>query len=288
MARTLDQIIAELGGTYNPQIESLRRRQELIPGQVAEEEKGLQARQETAFGDIVSGARRRGLGFSGIPLSEQAKYTSTEFLPALARLRQQGREQAMSLEDAILGITERRSTLAQQLREQELNREEQQRQFNENLRFQREQEARQAAATGFSPSFGGGSGGGPAPSGGGGASMQQRGDKGFTFTISGQPVSAAVYAHATGQSFRSVLQKMANAGDRGAATALGFVGEDYGYDPRKVTSKGLADLYNALVWGTGRTAKANLPPGYGTGAYLRQPQGTPATNRLLTGIPGIR
>lgn len=158
--RTLDQIIAELNPTYDPQINNLRQRQSLIPQQIQEEEKGLQARQENAFSDIVSGARRRGLGFSGIPLGEQAKYTSTEFLPALARLRQTGREQAISLEDAILGITERRNTLAQQLRQQEVSQAEQIRQFNENLALQREQmaaqerAARASAASSFSPSLG--------------------------------------------------------------------------------------------------------------------------------------
>lgn len=158
--RTLDQIISELGSTYDPQINSIRQRQNLIPGQVAEEEKGLQAKQENAFGDILGGARRRGLGFSGIPLAEQAKYTSTEFLPALARLKQSGREQAMSLEDAILGITERRNTLAQNLQQQDYQRSlqerqmaEQIRQFNENLAAQRES-ARQQAASAFSPTIG--------------------------------------------------------------------------------------------------------------------------------------
>lgn len=152
--RTLDQIIAELNPTYEPQIQSLRSRQALIPKQIAEEEKGLQAKQETAFGDILGGARRRGLGFSGIPLSEQARYTSTEFLPALARLRQQGKEQAFSLEDAILGISERRNTLAQQLRQQEIDRAEQMRQFNESLAEQQRQRAAASAAA-FSPSFDG-------------------------------------------------------------------------------------------------------------------------------------
>ena len=121
-ARTLNQILTELSPTYDSQVNNLRQRASLIPQQIAEEEKGLEARQTQAFGDILGGARRRGLGFSGIPLEEQARYTSTEFLPALARLRQSGREQALSLEDAILGINERRNTLAQQLYQQEQDR----------------------------------------------------------------------------------------------------------------------------------------------------------------------
>ena len=160
MARTLQQIITELNPAYQPQINTLRQRQALIPGQTVAEEKGLQAKQESAFGDILGGARRRGLGFSGIPLEEQAKYTSTEFLPAVARLKQQSKDQAFSLEDAILGISERRNTLAQQLRQQEQDRDFQREQFEEQKRAAARAEALAAQATlGSLGSFGGGGGG---------------------------------------------------------------------------------------------------------------------------------
>lgn len=161
--RTLQQILTEMDGVYAPQVDSIRQRQAAIPGQIQAEEQGLQAKQETAFGDILSGARRRGTGvaFGGIPAGEQAKYTATEYLPALARLRQSGREQAMSLEDAILGINERKYSMGQNIFSQESQMAEQRRQFDEQLRFQREQAARAAAAAaasggGFSPTLGGG------------------------------------------------------------------------------------------------------------------------------------
>jgi hypothetical protein len=146
--RTLDQIMAELAPTYNPQIQTIRQRQSLIPQQIQAEEQGLQAKQGEAFENIVSGARRRGLGFSGIPLAEQARYTATDYLPALARLRQTGQEQALSLEEALLGIQERQGTMAQQIRQQELDR----------LQAFQEAEAnrRAAAAAAFRPSLGGG------------------------------------------------------------------------------------------------------------------------------------
>lgn len=136
-ARALDQILAELGSVYDPQVNSIRQRQALIPQQIADEERGLGARQEQAFGDILGGARRRGLGFSGIPLGEQAKYTSTEYLPALARLRQSGREQAMSLEDAILGIQERRRNSAVEQQRYEQQRYDAYRANQDNLAAQR-------------------------------------------------------------------------------------------------------------------------------------------------------
>lgn len=168
--RTLDQVLSSLGSVYDPQIASVRKRQAAIPGQVAAEEQGLQAKQTSAFDEIVGGARRRGLGFSGIPIGEQAKYNATEYMPALARLRQGAREQALSLEDAILGINERRRAQAQSIYDTDRTFAEQRRQFNENLRLQREQMAAQqraaASANSFAPTLGsllGGSAGGGEP-----------------------------------------------------------------------------------------------------------------------------
>lgn len=242
--RSLQQVLSELDSVYNPQIDSIRQKQAMLPGQVQAEEQGLQAKQQTAFGDILSGARRRGLGFSGIPLGEQARYTADNYLPALARLKQSAREQAKSLEDAILGINERRQAQGQSIYQFEQQAAEQRRQFDEQMRAQREQAARAAAAaSSFAPSLGMGGGGG---SQSGPSLVEQRADKGFNFRDqSGRSISAAAYAAATGTPFRTLLQRMADAGDRGAAQALNFVGNDFGYDPNKVN----AGLYNSLTWG---------------------------------------
>lgn len=169
--RSLDAILSELGSVYDPQVNSIRQRQSLIPQQIQAEEQGLQAKQGQAYEDILGGARRRGLGFAGIPLAEQAKYSATEYMPALARLRQSGREQAMSLEDAILGIQERRNSQGQQIYQYETSLAEQRRQFDEQQRLAREQAAAQqraAASAGPRPTFGappsaGGKGPGAAP-----------------------------------------------------------------------------------------------------------------------------
>lgn len=246
--RSLQQILSELDSTFQPQIDNVRQRQALIPGQMQAEEQGLQAKQTQAFDDILGGARRRGLGFAGIPLGEQAKYTATDFLPAMARLKQTGREQAMSLEDAILGIQERKNTLGQQLYQGDLDRAE----------ARRQAEASNAA---YSSMFNGGK---AAPTNTPGTKaatiMQNPQSKSFAFTdASGKPISAAAYAQLTNTSFRSLLEKMASSGDNGAKTALGFVGDDFGYDPSKVNSQSLADLYNALVWGTGKQASPFNP-----------------------------
>ena len=254
--RTLSQIISELNTTYKPQIEQVRKRQAEIPGMIEAEEKGLGAKQEQAFGDILGGARRRGLGFSGIPLAEQAKYTATEYLPALARLRQSGREQQMSLEDAILGIRERRDTLAQSLRQQAIDRAEQRRQFNANLALQRAQLAEQrrqadlaarssggGGGSSFMPSLGASGGSTPTPK----ASMAQRSNGGFNFTdAKGKPISAARYAQLTKQPIGKVLQAMGQAGDKYAQQVYNQLRLDP--DPSK-RLKQYKQLYSALFWG---------------------------------------
>lgn len=164
--RTLKQITSQLNNADQGTIKSIQDRQNLIPQKLADEEAGLQARQTDAFGEILGGARNRGLGFSGIPLGEQAKYTASTYMPALANLRRSGREEQMSLTDAILGIRSGNAKAALGLRQQDQDRAEQRRQFNANLAMQREQARASRAAAGgggFSPSMGallGGSQGG--------------------------------------------------------------------------------------------------------------------------------
>lgn len=256
--QTLEQIYASLGSVYDPQAALIRKQQADIPTQIAEEEKGLQAKQERSFGEILGGARQRGMGFSGIPLQEQAKYTATEFLPAMARLRQTGRQQATTLEEAILGINERRRTFAQQIREGDLARDmqerqlaEQKRQFQENLRLQREQMAdqRRAAASGgggFSPTIGGG-----APAGAGKPLMGQRQNGGFDFVdASGKPISAARYAQLTKQPIGNILHAMGKAGDKYAQQLYNQIRSNQGWfnDPRNKAQ--IIKTYSPIFWGT--------------------------------------
>jgi hypothetical protein len=249
--KTLKQITSQLNKADQGTINSIKKRQALIPQELADEEAGLKATQENAFGEILSGARQRGLGFSGIPLGEQAKYTASNFLPAVANLKRSGREKEMSLTDAILGIRSGNAKTALGLYQQEKDRAEQRRQFNLNLQEQRRQAAASRAAasagSGFSPSLGALLGGGGAQ---GGYGMKQKAKtRGFAFVgPNGQPISAAMYAAATGTPFRQLLQQMAKKGDVGAKNALSFVGDDFGYDPGRIGNN--KSLYDALTWGT--------------------------------------
>lgn len=239
--RTLDQIIAELNPIYQPSVDLYQRQQSLIPTQIAEQEKGLEAKKEVAFNDILGGARRRGLGFSGIPLSEQAKYTATDFLPALANLRKQGQDQAFSLQEAINSVNERKQSAALGMRQYEQQR------YDAFLEQQRREEAERrarAAANSFSPTFGGGAKPAPTPT------VSRKDDGGFAFTdTAGRPISAAVYAQQTGTPLGELLQNMAKQGDRYAAQMYNQIRANQGWfaDPRNKAI--ISRMYSPIFWG---------------------------------------
>ncbi len=259
-ARTINQILTELRPTFAPQTQSLQQQAGLIPQQVASNEQALNAKEDSAFGDILNGARQRGLGFSGIPLGEQAKYTATDYLPALANLRQQGQQQAMSLQDAILGINERRDTLAQGIYQQEQDRSFQSRENALNRAAQQRASAQAAAMPSFGNLFGG-MGGGQDTSANGLPKMQPRKGGGFNFQDAyGTPINAAEYVQLQNQmgskiTFRNLLQNMASHGDSGAKIALQHVGDDFKFNPN--APQNLSSLFKALgVTGNFKTTPA--------------------------------
>jgi len=203
-ARTLQQIVSELSSTFDPQVKSLQSQQQLIPQEIASQEQALNAQKDVAYDDIVSGARRRGLGFSGIPLGEQAKYAATTYAPALAGLRQQGQQKAMGLQDAILGINERRDTLAQSIYQTEQDRA-------ETARANAASAAASASPTlgSLQSILGGGQTAAPRVEGTGGNYK--------FFSASGQPITAGQYASETGQDIRDVLYTIGSGGNKVAA-----------------------------------------------------------------------
>lgn len=250
MARALEDIVKELDAGYQPDRQRINDQINALPGQLETEEASLKAKEQDYFTNtILGGARERGVAFGGIPEGERARYGAMEFLPAVARLKQSGVEARGTLLGALTSLDREQREKAMGLRQQELDRDEQIRQA-ELTRQNELAKARYSAGSSFTPTLG--SLTNPTSAG-----ATQRKDKGYEFKDQfGNPISAAAYAAAVGVPFRQLLQTMANSGDAGARTALGFVGDDFGYDPRKVNNKSLADLYNSLVWGTGRSASA--------------------------------
>lgn len=256
MARSFQDVLAEVTAQSDPQRNIVLNQISQLPTQQAAEETSLNAQKDQAYQDITDSARRRGLGFSGIPLSEQAKYNATDYAPALANLKSTYSNRRSTLDSALADIGKQDYSTAYDIYNQDRNFEEQQRQFNENLAFQRAQLAAQNASNSSLAGLLGGGGSSSAPT----AQLQQRADKGFNFQdASGRSISAAQYAQLKGIPFRSLLQQMANAGDAGAKQALGYVGDDFGYNAGKVGSnQGVANLLNSLLWGA-NTVKVAQP-----------------------------
>lgn len=245
LAKALDQILAEIDAGYNPQRQSIQARLDALPAQADSEIAGLKATQEQAFTDILGGARDRGMGFSGVPLAEQSRYTASQFLPAVARVRQSQNESKQSLFDALNNINLDQRKYATSLYQQELDRDEQIRQYNETLA----ESKRQAAAAQKSlpsPSFGASGPTAATPQ------MGRKQDGGFAFVdANGQPISAARYAQATGQPIGNVLYAMGQQGDTYAQQLYNQLKNDpsFGrgnaaYDTR------IKAAYAPIFWGT--------------------------------------
>ena len=154
--------MSELGSVYDPQRQLVKQQQEAIDPAMQAQEAGLMAAKTDAFQSINEAANRRGMFYSGVPLAEQAKYTGSTFLPAVANLRSKYQQQRFNLQDALNQIQKEQSGQAYGIRQKELDTEEQRRQFDAQLAAQRA--AAGGGGGGFSPSFGGGIAGG----GGGG------------------------------------------------------------------------------------------------------------------------
>lgn len=123
--RTLEQILSEYSSIYQPSIEYLRQRQAQAPQQATADIAAAEAAQTKAYEDILTGARRRGLGFAGIPLGEQAQYASQVFAPAVLAARQKATETGQGLESSILALQAeaRQQAIARRNAEEDLARQ---------------------------------------------------------------------------------------------------------------------------------------------------------------------
>lgn len=76
-----------LGSTFDPQTKVVNSQLAALPGQEATQMSSLQQAQANAFKDITSQSNSRGMLFSGFSPANQAIYTGTKYLPAVANLK---------------------------------------------------------------------------------------------------------------------------------------------------------------------------------------------------------
>jgi hypothetical protein len=154
LARDIADIIKELDAGYDPGRQLVQKKLAEAPAAFQAQEAGLKAQEQDYFDNtILTGARQRGMGFSGIPEGERARYGATQYMPAVAKLKTSQNDYQGSLTSALNDINLDQRKTAMGIRQTELDREEQQRQFNETLAAQERARA----------SSGGGGGGGFSP-----------------------------------------------------------------------------------------------------------------------------
>lgn len=135
----LADIMKESDSYYQPKKDLYNQQLSQTDPQQQAEVQGLQQQQQDSFSQIRDQAQRRGLFFSGIPLAEQAKYTSTQFLPAVANLQGKYRQQRFGLENALADLGSQQYSDAMGI---------QQHQKDQEFQVQQAELSRQASAAG--------------------------------------------------------------------------------------------------------------------------------------------
>lgn len=155
MARAIEQIMAELETAYAPQKQAVQERMNQLPGYYEAQRAGAETARSNAFQDITRQANARGVVYSGAPIQEQQRYVGERYLPALAQLSGQEGEQRYGLQQALGQLGERQLTYAQQIRQKEMELDEERRRFDLQMQAQREAEARAARAAAAAGAGGG-------------------------------------------------------------------------------------------------------------------------------------
>lgn len=245
--QTIQEIMAELNPAYQTRKDFINQQITAVPQQLQADEQILEGQRQKVFGDITQQASDRGMFFSGIPASEQAMYTGTNYLPALTKLRQGAQTQQGTLRQTLsdidadiyktaFGVNKDQSNRAQdyqeRLRQEQLAREKESRDNELAIRLAGIRSAGSTAA--------------PEPE------YSRRADGGFNFKApDGRSISAAQYAQMTGQPIQNVLADMAAQGDAYAKQVLNAMVNDPGY---AANPTGFMNYYRPIFWGTYETS----------------------------------
>ena len=158
MARALTDILTELNTTYNPrrqaQTDVYNQNLAAVDPQQQADLSGLEAAKKDSFSQIETGANRRGMFFSGIPLAEQAKYVGQNYLPAVANLQNRYAQirgnLRQSLADTLANIDTEQRKFGQDIYGQEVATDLERERI---AAAERASRATAASGSGFNPTF---------------------------------------------------------------------------------------------------------------------------------------
>lgn len=145
----LAQEYANLSSVYDPQRTLVNQQLAALPGQYEGQKSALEQAKVNAFRDIASTAQARGSFFSGFQPEQMGRYTGEKYLPALANLSSQQQQAQFNLQKALADVELAQRNAATTNLQNVMNREQQQRQFEQSLAAQRAS----AAASAGSPSL---------------------------------------------------------------------------------------------------------------------------------------
>lgn len=114
---TLQDYYNQLAPIYEPQIASLKAQEAGLAPQYQAQKSALEQARINAFRNISNTASARGMAFSGFTPEQEAQYTGTTYMPALANLETQQLKGKQSLIDAINAANAERYTKAMGLSE---------------------------------------------------------------------------------------------------------------------------------------------------------------------------
>lgn len=142
----LSQEYASLNPVYDPQRTLIQKQITDLPTSADAAKSALEQARINAFRDITSTAQGRGVYFSGFTPSEMARYTGEKYLPALAGITSEQNAAKTKLESALATINAQQSSEATSNLQKILDREQQQRQFEQELAASQAKAAKTAYA----------------------------------------------------------------------------------------------------------------------------------------------
>lgn len=269
----LAQEYANLASVYDPQRALIQQQISALPQQYEGQKSALEQAKINAFRNIGEAAQTRGTFFSGFRPQEMARYTGEKYLPALANLGTQQQQATFNLQKALADVELAQRQVATTNLQNVLNREQQQRQFEQQLALAR---ASAAGSGGGSPTFDLGGlinamqGGGQPTASTGPSFTKTASGKGYNFfDVGGKPISAIQFAQQSGRGgdIKNFLQSLADGGDANARIAIQYADSNFRNVP--------VQYKNALQ-----------ALGIGSASYV-SPQPTPRPGAFTPAIRGI-
>ncbi len=254
MAPTVDSydtIYGSLAGQYQPQTDLVNTQLAQLPTQQAAQQASLDQAKVNAFKDITNQSNSRGVLFSGVPIDQQATYTGTKYLPAVANMQTSFNNQKTSLLGSLNNINAQRMTTARGIQSNQQSNLTAYQKAQSDAAYKNAQLQLSAQRNAISAS-----------KGSGGITPYQQANlaskaaaqykltykpnnAGYAFTgPNGVPISAYQYAQATGNSLLDLLKNSPSQYDQNAYNqAIGMHNQGYGEDQ---ILNALSSKYKAL------------------------------------------